>query len=104
MTATKANVNRWAGRLVILGMVSLFLAMLCAIGSFAMLARGPGGGVALMNFAKIFGFLWLPLIGLGALIRVANNAQDEKAGADGMSPSTEPSAESDSVPRPSASE
>lgn len=72
--------NPWPGRLVLSGMVSLFIAMACALASVALLSR-PGGHV-LEAGTKFFGFLWLPLVGIGALIRLSE-ARDESRTSQG---------------------
>ena len=60
-----AAANRFAGHVVLLGVICLFVAM--AFG----LAYVTFGGSTLWLLVKVFGFLWLPLIGIGALMRLA---------------------------------
>ena len=77
--------NRFAGHIVLLGVICLFVAM--AFG----LAYVAFGGSTLRLLVKVFGFLWLPLIGIGALMRVAypaNSAQSTDDAADSSGSNT----------------
>lgn len=64
--------SRFAGHVVFVGVICLFIAM--AFG----LAYVAFGGSTLHLLLKISGFLWLPLIGIGALMRVAHPANPEQ--------------------------
>jgi threonine/homoserine/homoserine lactone efflux protein len=73
------SINRLPGRLVVLGMLCLFVAMACGLASLALI--GKSGGGTLLSLAKVFGFLWLPLVGLGALMRTSDSQKQEQATA-----------------------
>jgi threonine/homoserine/homoserine lactone efflux protein len=77
--------NRFAGNIVLLGIVCLFIAM--AFG----LANIVYGGSTFRLLVKVFGFLWLPLIGIGAVMRVANQvdpAQSQESADDSADSNT----------------
>jgi len=59
--------KRFSGHLVLSGIICLFAAMAFGLGAVAL--TGQPGGSTLMALTKIFGFLWLPLVGIGALLR-----------------------------------
>lgn len=69
-------VNRFAGHVVLLGVICLFVAM--AFG----LAYVAWGGSTLHLLVKVFGFMWLPLIGTGALVRIAYPANPAQGQGD----------------------
>ena len=68
--------NRFAGHIVLVGVICLFIAM--AFG----LAYVTFGGSTLRLLAKVFSFLWLPIIGIGALMRIAYPASSEQSADD----------------------
>ena len=84
---TEYTAKRFSGHLVLTGVICLFIAMAFGLGAVAL--TGQPGGSTLMFFAKLFGFLWLPLVGIGALLRAT--------GADNPPPEQQSSAREDAV-------
>lgn len=77
--------NRFTSQFVLLGIVCLFIAM--ALG----LANVVYGGSTLGLLVKVFGFLWLPLIGIGAVMRIADQvdpAQSQESADDSADSNT----------------
>jgi len=59
--------KRFSGHLVLSGIILLFVRMAFDLGAIAL--TGHPGGSTLMSFTNILGFLWWPLVGIGALLR-----------------------------------
>jgi hypothetical protein len=68
--------NPLPGRFVIFGMISFFLAMICALGAIAF-DNKPSGDLFELG-VRIFGLLWFPLVVIGGLMRMSE-AKDEAA-------------------------
>jgi len=77
-----SNVDRTPGRLVVSALISLYLGFACLLGAFALAAwRPPGalpGSILLGSLAGIFGFIWLPLIGLAIIVRLLDRLVTHK--------------------------
>lgn len=68
--------NHWPGRVVLFGMISLFLAMACALVSIAI--AGKPGAAIFETGGKVFGFLWLPFVGIGAMMRMSEAREESR--------------------------
>ena len=83
--ANYESAQKLAGRTVLVGIICLIISLCFALASVAAMAGGPGGGRTFLTIAKVFGFIWLPLVGLGILMRVANTKPDSSK-TDGEQP------------------
>lgn len=65
--------RQFGGHLILSGMLCLFSAMLLAIlGMFLTLRLNNPAGTSFLALAKFFAALWLPLIVIGAFVRMTN--------------------------------
>ena len=72
--------RRFGGHLILSGVLCLFCAMLLAIpGMFLTVRLNNPAGEAFLALAKLFAALWLPLIGIGAYVRMTNPEDDPNA-------------------------
>ena len=58
-------------------LISLYLAFGCALGAAALNYSNPARAL-LARFAQLFGFFWLPLIGLAIIIQVCDTPTEDK--------------------------
>lgn len=69
----KQDARRFGGHLILSGVLCLFSAMLLAIPGMFLVARfNSPAGEPFLALAKLFAALWLPLVGIGAFVRVTN--------------------------------
>jgi hypothetical protein len=76
----KGPPSKLPGRLVVIGMLFLFIAMGYGLASVATIGKPISH--SFMFFAKVFGFLWLPFIGLGILARIGTNSDEHQKAPD----------------------
>lgn len=74
--------RRLGGRIVLTGMVSLFIGLiLLLIGMFLLYRMSNPIGNSFLTGGKLFAGLWLPLVLLGAVLRIVNPATPESSQA-----------------------
>lgn len=86
-----AAVRKFGSSLVLAGMLCLFIAMaLAVVGMFLLMRLDNPSGDNFLIIAKVFAGLWLPLIGIGILVRITNpeSSPSGDTGANDSSSST----------------
>jgi len=74
----RQDARRLGGHLVLSGVLCLFSAMLLAIPGLLLVARfNNPAGEPFLALAKLFAALWLPLIGVGALVRLTSPEMED---------------------------
>ena len=72
--------RRFGGHLILSGVLCLFSAMLLALPGIFLVARFHSpAGESFLALAKLFAALWLPLIGIGAFVRVTHPERQDTA-------------------------
>lgn len=82
--------RRLGGRIVLTGMVSLFIGLaLFVIGMFLLYRMSNPIGNSFLTGGKLFAGLWFPLVLLGAVLRIVNPPTPEPSQADADSQSSQ---------------
>lgn len=80
-----------AGRVILSGMVSLFVGLtLFVIGMFLLERLGNAAGSGFLTAGNIFTSLCLPLVAFGALLRITNPPESKAEGPGADSPEDQP--------------